>query len=59
MINLLEDGFVCPSFFRNDDVGEATITPDSSYFFFVSKLSDCGYFLSGKTLPGFPVWLEP
>lgn len=28
MINLLEDGFVCPSFFRNDDVSGAIVSPD-------------------------------
>lgn len=28
MINLLEDGFVRPSFFRNDDVSGAILTPD-------------------------------
>lgn len=26
MINLLEDGFVCPTFFRHDDVGGAIFT---------------------------------
>lgn len=34
MINLLEDGFICPSFFRNDDVGGAIVSPVCLFFLF-------------------------
>lgn len=60
MINLLEDGFVCPNFFRHDDVSEKIVTPVSLPFpFFDCEPPDLGDFsFPGKALPGFPVQLE-
>lgn len=57
MINLLEDGFVCPSFFRHDDVSATIVTPDCLPFPLLA-VSCLISVVPGKALPGFPVQLE-